>query len=222
MSTTNRFSLTDSVRLAATPSLSDEVKRASRVRRRPLTQVAPAFARGPEKSLACDLETPVVVIGGGAALVRKPIRPSAPKPRVFLAHGHDHAARLEVTRFLERAGFEAIVMNEQANQGLTIIEKIEACPAIDFAIILMTPDDECVGAVGNTRRARQNVIWEHGYFAAKLGRAKTCVLIKGDVEIPSDIKGKMWVDFDARGAWRVEVAKEMRAASLPFEADALL
>ncbi len=31
-----------------------------------------------------------------------------------------------VARFLERIGFEAIILHEQANQGRTIIEKIEA------------------------------------------------------------------------------------------------
>jgi integrase len=55
-----------------------------------------------------------------------PVR-SAPAPRkAFVVHGHDEGAREAVARFLERIGFEAIILHEQASQGRTVIEKIEA------------------------------------------------------------------------------------------------
>ena len=64
-------------------------------------------------------------------------------------------------------------MNEQPNQGLTIIEKIEQYSDVGFAIVLLTPDD--VGGLKDKPeelqpRARQNVIFELGYFMAKLGK----------------------------------------------------
>ncbi len=77
------------------------------------------------------------------------------RPHVFIVHGHDDTARLEVTRFLEQAGFAAVLLSEQPNKGQTIVEKIEASPRIRFAVVLMTPDDECVKQGITTRRARR-------------------------------------------------------------------
>ncbi len=68
--------------------------------------------------------------------------PSRPPPRkVFIVHGHDEAAKVSVARFLETIGFEAIVLHEQVNRGLTIIEKFEVHSDVGFAVVLLTPDD---------------------------------------------------------------------------------
>jgi predicted nucleotide-binding protein len=61
-------------------------------------------------------------------------------------------------------------------------------------------------------RARQNVVFEHGYLIAKLGRRKVCALVKGKLEIPNDISGVVYVPMDDHKAWKVEVAKELRNA----------
>lgn len=58
-------------------------------------------------------------------------------------------------------------------------------------------------------RARQNVVFEHGYLMAKLGRENVCALVKGDIETPNDISGVVYVGFDPQGAWKTEVAKEL-------------
>jgi len=44
-------------------------------------------------------------------------------------------------------------------------------------------------------RARQNVIFEMGYFWGLLKRKRVCCLLKGDVEKPSDIKGVVYIPF---------------------------
>ena len=100
--------------------------------------------------------------------------------------------------------------------GMTIIEKIERyANDADFALVLYTPCDHGRGAqdtkVPPRNRARQNVIFEHGYLMAKLGRENVCALVKGDIETPNDISGVVYVAFDAHGAWKVEVAKELKA-----------
>ncbi|WP_232443066.1 TIR domain-containing protein [Burkholderia ubonensis] len=75
-----------------------------------------------------------------------------------------------VARFLERVGFEPIILHEQANQGRTVIEKIEAHGEVGFAVVLLTPDDEgCVRGGEPQLRARQNVLLELGYFIGRLG-----------------------------------------------------
>lgn len=45
------------------------------------------------------------------------------------------------------------------------------------------------------QRARQNVVMEFGYFWGLIGRHRVCCLYKGDVELPSDMSGIVYVPF---------------------------
>ncbi|KVT31411.1 nucleotide-binding protein [Burkholderia ubonensis] len=137
--------------------------------------------------------------------------------RVFVVHGHDEGARETVARYLEKIDFEAVILHEQANQGRTIIEKIEAYSDVGFAVVLLTPDDEgCVKGGQPGPRARQNVLLELGFFIGRLGRDKVCALKRGDPEIPSDYLGVAWESMDA-GTWKRTLCRELDA--MGFEID---
>lgn len=145
--------------------------------------------------------------------------------RVFLVHGHDSGAKEMVARYVERLGLQAVILHEQANEGRTVIEKIEAHSDVVFAVVLLTPDD--VGGPkadsGNLKpRARQNVILELGYFLGKLKRSRVCALYKTGVEIPSDYEGVLWIELDDKGAWRMSLAQEFSNARLPIDVKAIL
>jgi predicted nucleotide-binding protein len=47
---------------------------------------------------------------------------------------------------------------------------------------------------------------------AKFGRENVCALVKGDIELPNDTSGVVYVALDPSGAWRLEVVKELKAA----------
>ena len=68
-------------------------------------------------------------------------------------------------------------------------------------IVLLTPDDlgRALPESKEEPRARQNVILELGYFLAVLGPERVLALRKGQVEIPSDYMGVMYVKFDEGG-----------------------
>lgn len=133
--------------------------------------------------------------------------------KVFIVHGHDNGARETVARFLERIGFEAIILHEQANQGRTVIEKVEAHGEVGFAVVLLTPDDEGRVIGGELEpRARQNVLLELGYFIGRLGRDKVCALKRGAVDIPSDFAGVVWEKMDEAGGWKQALGRELQAA----------
>jgi hypothetical protein len=133
--------------------------------------------------------------------------------KVFIVHGHDDGARQSVARFLERLGFEPVILQEQANRGRTIIEKFEEHGDVGFAVVLLTPDDEGRAKGGELQpRARQNVVLELGYFIGRLGRHKVCALKSGDLELPSDYQGVLWETMDAGGGWRLSLARELKAA----------
>lgn len=142
----------------------------------------------------------------------------SPSQRIFIVHGHDEGARQTVARFIERIGFEAIILSEQASQGRTIIEKIEAHDDVGFAIVLLTPDDVGGKAADSLRpRARQNVLLELGYFIAQLGRERVCTLAKGELEIPTDFAGVVWELLDDGGAWKTALARELKAAGYAID-----
>jgi predicted nucleotide-binding protein len=143
---------------------------------------------------------------------------------VFIVHGHDEALKNEAARFIEKLGLTAVILHEQANQGHTIIEKIETHTDVGFAIVLYTPDDaggtQTDAKAGALKaRARQNVVFEHGYLIAKLSRARVVPLVSGKLELPSDISGVVYVD-DTN--WQINIAKEMKAVGYSIDFNKLI
>ena len=66
------------------------------------------------------------------------------------------------------------------------------------------------------------MVFEHGYMIAKLGRNKVCALRKGDIEIPSDYQGVIFKKMDESGGWKMELAKELKAAGYSVDMNSLL
>lgn len=151
-----------------------------------------------------------------------PNTPKAPmdKSKVFIVHGHDGEAKQAVARFVENLGLKAIILSEQASAGNTIIEKIEANSNVGFAIVLYTPCD-----LGRSKeeedplkpRARQNVVFEHGYLIGKIGRENVCALVKGDIETPNDISGVVYIKMEGEKEWKYKVADEMKACGYDID-----
>lgn len=136
---------------------------------------------------------------------------------IFLVHGHDHRLLHEVARVLERAtGREVIVLHEQASRGRTVLEKFEDHAQLaSFAVVLLTADD-VGGAAGQEKkpRARQNVVFELGFFFGQLGRERVCVLLEEGVEQPSDMAGLVYVAADAPGNWKYSLSRELQASGI--------
>ena len=66
-------------------------------------------------------------------------------------------------------------------------------------------------------RARQNVVFEHGFLIAKLGRRNVCALVKDKLEIPNDISGVVYIPMDSHKAWQIALAKELRQAGYDID-----
>ena len=140
--------------------------------------------------------------------------------RVFLIHGRDHGTRDTVARFLEGLELEPVILEEQPDQGLTVIEKFEQNASGDFVVALLTPDD--VGGPNSDKlqpRARQNVVFELGYFVRAFGRNRVRALMKGEVEIPSDYAGVLYIPMDESGGWQMRLIREMKSAGLDIDAN---
>jgi len=143
--------------------------------------------------------------------------------KVFIVHGHDDLLKTEVARFIEKLGLEAIILHEQASSGNTIIEKIEEHSNVGFGIVLYTPCD--IGAKQEVKpklqsRARQNVIFEHGYLIGKIGRRNVCALVKGNVEKPNDISGVVYIS--TQEDWRLSLTRELRNSGYEIEMNLII
>jgi CheY-like chemotaxis protein len=147
------------------------------------------------------------------------------RPRTFIVHGHDTKSLDELKQLLtgELRFPEPVVLREMASQGRTLIEKIESYShVIDLVFVLLTPDDQVlVNEQGGQQlcRARQNVVFEMGYFLGMLGRSagRVIVLHKENVELPSDILGMIHIDITegvsaAAGEIKREVAEWLWAS----------
>jgi len=138
--------------------------------------------------------------------------------RVFIVHGQDQVAKVELLTFIHKIGLEPVVLSERPSLGQTVLEKLESNANVNYAIILLTPDEplrrnqERGSSLG---AARPNVIFELGYFMGRLGRHRVCALYKPTVELPSDFHGSLYIELDAQGRWKKALARELRDANLP-------
>lgn len=152
--------------------------------------------------------------------------------QIFVVHGHDLHARDQLTLVLHELGLEPLVQARSDGGGMTIIEALERAilppsGTVGFGIVLLTPDD--VGharSAGGTRtkpRARQNVILELGMLIAALGRTNVAVLKKaGELELPSDINGVLYAEFDKHVGEAVpRLAQRLLAAGFDIGAAAI-
>jgi len=156
------------------------------------------------------------------------LTPSVPKMNgkksrdVFVVHGRNNELKETVARFLSQLQLRPIILHEQANAGKTLIEKFEANADSCFAVVVLTPDD--IGGLRTTEtidklhpRARQNVIFEWGFFVANLGRRCVCALVAEGVELPSDMDGIAYVALDQHGAWKMLLARELKSAGIDVD-----
>ena len=139
--------------------------------------------------------------------------------KVFIVHGHDTNALDSVALFLYQIGCEPLIVKNEASGGLALIDKIEQyAKEAAFAIVLYTACDEGrLKETSNLRdRARQNVVFEHGYLIAKLKRKKVVALVEHGVETPGDVQGVVYVSMSAED-WRQQIIKEMLVAGVEVD-----
>jgi len=160
----------------------------------------------------------------GTSLVRTSAPPDG---QLFVVHGHDHGARDSVARVLQRlTGREPTILSEQVDGGSTVIEKFEVhAGQSSAAVVILSPDDEGRARSGNEKsmrpRARQNVVYELGWFHGRLGRGRVVAIMVDDVEQPSDVGGVLYIRKDPNGSWMTALGKELRAMGIAADLNQL-
>ena len=164
-----------------------------------------------------ELKTRVSELFGAPA----PAPVKGKRNKVFIVYGHDEDALKTLELVIHGMDLDPIVLPRMPSKGQTLIEKIEENSDVDYACVLLTPDDEGHPA-GKPElkkpRARQNVILELGIFLGKLSRGRVAILHKGSVERPSDIEGLIYIPFDSSvEEAALPLAKELNEAGFTID-----
>ena len=137
--------------------------------------------------------------------------------------------RLEIKQFIDRLGLRAVILQDEPNSGLTVLEKLEKNRDLTtYAIVLLSPDDvgysQKDGKDAARPRARQNVILELGMMIGTLGRGRVAVLHQGNVEMPSDIQGLVYITYERNHAdsANLRLARELRHAGFDIDLNHVL
>ena len=150
--------------------------------------------------------------------------------KVFIVHGRDEGLKQKIARLLEDQGIKPIILDEQLNGGAeTIIKKFEENSNVGAAICLFTADDsgklhdKYYSEKEKTQndykpRARQNVVFETGFFMAKLGRENVIIIADQEIEFPSDLSGILYTNS---GDWYVKMLKELRKMNYKIDMNLL-
>lgn len=130
--------------------------------------------------------------------IHRKCEPFLDNKKLFIVHGHDELSKYELKDYLQNTLHypEPVILSEIASQGRTVIESFEEeSENVGLVFVLLTPDDF---TNDSNVRARQNVIFELGYFMGKLGRksGRIIALLKGNVDIPSDLGGILYIHID--------------------------
>ena len=148
--------------------------------------------------------------------------------KIFIVHGHNEEIKQAVARTVEKIDLKPIILHEQPNKGRTIIEKFEDYSDVNFAIVLLSPDDIAYSKdkppEDKEFRARQNVIFELGFFVGKLGREHVFILYKEEknFKIPSDYSGICYTPYDNKGQWRFDLVGELKSCKYNVDANKLI
>ncbi len=145
-------------------------------------------------------------------LVKKHIR----KRSVFIVHGHDLNMRNDVELFVRQLDLQPIILADQQIKTATIFQQLIHYSNVAYVIVLLTPDDTGGKNPNNLKpRARQNVIFELGYFIGKYGTRKVRVLIPENlekpIEEPSDFHGVLYIPYNINdNKWKISLVSELK------------
>ena len=138
---------------------------------------------------------------------------------IFIVHGRNDTRRLEVRNFIDsHTDLQPITLSDQPNKGLDLLGKfVENAQKARFAVVIVTGDDEgrIKGGKDLKPRARQNVIFELGYFIGLLGRDKVAVLYEDNTELPSDFGGIVYIPLSRD--WKIQLGRELKNAGIQVD-----
>ena len=143
--------------------------------------------------------------------------------KIFIVYGHDKLALHSAKTLIYELGLKPITVTPGESEGGYIFSTIERLAnECCFALVLLTPDDE--GKSKSEKdykdRARQNIIFEWGYFNGIYGIKRVCAAYKKGVEMPSDMEGIFYYPFkDEVSEIKDEFIKRLKSCKIKYKTE---
>jgi predicted nucleotide-binding protein len=145
--------------------------------------------------------------------------------KIFVAVDPNNEARLKVTKTLEKLELEPIILPDKANERNAVFEIIESNPDAAFAVFILT-DDNGKGQkhrdADNNSRAKENLIFELGYIAGRIGIDRVCILYNNGAELPVHIQDIASIPLDSADHWQIVLAKKLKAAGYKIDVNNII
>ena len=116
-----------------------------------------------------------------------------PKPRVFIGSSTEGLPVARAVEFNLKDEIEAVLWKNVFDPSKTTIENLEQnLDTVEFAVLIITPDDLRTKRETTSEVPRDNVVFELGLYMGRLGRDRT-FLVKvengSDPQLPTDLLG---------------------------------
>lgn len=138
--------------------------------------------------------------------------------RVFIVHGHNESVLNVVAKYIKDIGLHPVILKRLARNGIeSILNQINENANVMCAVLLFTAYD--LGKENSPEeqlrnRARQNVVFEAGFFLGKLGKEKVLMMAEKNLELPSDLGGCRYIQIDANDYWKAELHDDLTQMGL--------
>ena len=114
------------------------------------------------------------------------------RPKVFIASSSEGLGIATTLHMLLDPNVDATIWPDRFRPGDTTIDAlVNAATTLDFAVLVLTPDDVIESRGTLFEGPRDNVLFEMGLFMGQLGRNRAFLVHREDhdVKIPSDLAG---------------------------------
>lgn len=123
-------------------------------------------------------------------------------PKVFFGSSSEYSAALDPLSAAMRAAgaqFDHIDWRSAFVGGdLTLDRLLKTAEEVDFAVLVLSPDDILRSRNTESPAARDNVVFEAGLFMGNIGRERVLPLVPAALKpkLPSDWASWNWIEFD--------------------------
>jgi predicted nucleotide-binding protein len=137
------------------------------------------------------------------SLIKPEITAKRMTNNIFLGYcNQSHRTALLVKDFISVSFPEARIIDWKWDfrTGQTLIEELERVSnSVAAAVFLVTKDDLLQASdAAQIAIPRDNILFEIGYFAARLGRHRTILIVEVGAKMPSDLGGVLFIPLNKR------------------------
>ena len=174
-----------------------------------------------------------IMVGVSGSLSSDQISESAspglkqPQP-IFVAYGYNEAMKDEVVTTLQKLDFPVIVREKTAEEGKTFTTNFLEFHDIGFAVVVLSGDDFGYSKEHEAHQAklrpRQQIVFELGFLAGRLGRHRVYVLHQDskNFELPTAFFDITYTPYRKMGEWQLQLLRQLKRAGYPVDANKLI